>query len=122
MPTLSIVESITPSRNQIEKMLERGETIKVRGNLHTLVRLSNLFNGRSEKADITKGVVMIVEDMIGKRVGLFIDDILGQQQVVIKNLGGGIGDIPGVAGGAIMSDGTVSLILDVGGIVRMATT
>ena len=58
--------------------------------------------------------------MIGKRIGLFVDEIIGQQQVVIKSLGSGLGDIPGVAGGAIMSDGSVSLILDIGGIVKIA--
>jgi two-component system chemotaxis sensor kinase CheA len=63
---------------------------------------------------------MIVEDMLGKKLGLFLDEIIGQQQVVIKSLGDGMHDIPGVTGGAIMSDGTVSLILDVGGIVKLA--
>ena len=62
---------------------------------------------------------MIVEDMLGKKIGLEIDEILGQQQVVIKNLGIGIGDIPGISGGAIMSDGNVSLILDIDGISKM---
>ncbi len=121
IPTLSIIESIKPRENQIETVLEKGETIKVRGNLHPLVRLSNMFNGSSERTDLTEGIVMIVEDMLGRKIGLFIDDIVGQQQVVIKSLGTSMRNIPGVSGGAIMSDGTVSLILDVGGIVRMAT-
>lgn len=121
IPTLSIIESITPQENQIERILDKGEAIKVRGNLYTLVRLSTLFNGSSEKGNILEGIVMIVEDMLGKKIGLFVDDIIGQQQVVIKSLGDSMRDIPGVAGGAIMSDGSVSLILDIGGIVRMAT-
>jgi two-component system chemotaxis sensor kinase CheA len=62
---------------------------------------------------------MIVEDMLGKKIGLQINEILGQQQVVIKNLGDGIGDVPGISGGAIMTDGHVSLILDIDGISRM---
>jgi two-component system chemotaxis sensor kinase CheA len=62
---------------------------------------------------------MVVEDA-GKRVGLLIDSIVGQQQTVIKTLGEGVGKIPGVSGGAIMTDGCISLILDIGGIVRLA--
>ena len=62
---------------------------------------------------------MIVEDMLGKKIGLHLDDIVGQQQVVIKSLGEELGEIAGITGGAIMSDGSVSLILDVGGIVKM---
>lgn len=121
VPTLSIVESIKPKKDQVDKMVGRGEVIKVRGELHTLVRLTNLFNGGSERADVTEGIVMIVEDMLGKKVGMYVDKIVEQHQVVIKNLGGAMKNIPGVSGGAIMSDGNVSLILDVGGIVRMAT-
>ncbi len=123
IPTLSIIESIKPSKDQVESVLQKGDTIKVRGNLYTLVRLSSLFNGNggSEHKKYHDGIVMIVEDMIGKKAGLFIDDIVGQQQVVIKNLGNGIGNVQGVAGGAIMSDGNVSLIVDVGEIVKMAT-
>jgi two-component system chemotaxis sensor kinase CheA len=63
---------------------------------------------------------MIVEDMLGKKIGIHVDEILGQQQVVIKSLGEGMHEVPGVTGGAIMNDGTVSLIIDVGGIIKMA--
>lgn len=122
VPTLSIVESLKAKGEQIDRIVAKGEVIKVRGELHTLVRLSSLFNGGTERTDVTKGIVMIVEDMLGKKVGMLVDEIVEQHQVVIKSLGGALKNVPGVAGGAIMSDGTVSLILDVGGIVRMATS
>ncbi|MGB7566551.1 MAG: chemotaxis protein CheA, partial [Chitinivibrionales bacterium] len=119
IPTLSILESIKPAPDQRKTVLGKSEIINVRGELIPLVNLAKIFNkgnGRLKNAD---EIVMIVEDMLGKKIGLEIDEILGQQQVVIKNLGAGIGDVPGVSGGAIMSDGRVSLILDVGGISKM---
>ncbi|MBN1980169.1 MAG: chemotaxis protein CheA [Chitinivibrionales bacterium] len=121
IPTLSIIESIRPKPDQIFTVAGKGHVIKVRGNLHTLVNLSALLANRQDMQLPENGIVMIVEDMMGKRIGIVVDSILGQQQVVIKTLGSHMGDIPGVAGGAIMSDGTVNLILDIGGIVKMAT-
>jgi len=121
IPTLSIVESLKPKPEHVEKILEKGEVVKVRDSLYTLVRFSKLFDSGADGKAVTDGIVMIVEDMLGKKVGLCVDDILGQQQVVIKSLGDTMKQIPGVAGGAIMSDGSVSLILDIGGIVKMAT-
>jgi two-component system, chemotaxis family, sensor kinase CheA len=121
IPTLSIVESIKPADDQINTVLERGEMINVRGELIPLVNLAHIFDKNAMNGhDVRDGVVMIVEDMVGKKMGLEIDEILGQQQVVIKNLGAGIGDVAGISGGAIMSDGRVSLILDISGIAKMA--
>jgi two-component system chemotaxis sensor kinase CheA len=120
IPTLAILESLKPSTEQIQTVLGRGKMLSVRGELITMVHLGALLRRANEVWDVTKGIVMIVEDMLGKKIGVFLDEIIGQQQVVIKSLGDGMGDIPGVTGGAIMSDGTVSLILDVGGIVKLA--
>jgi two-component system chemotaxis sensor kinase CheA len=119
---LSIIESLKANEGQIDNVLEQGESVKVRGDLHTLIRLSDVFNCNVNRNKLSNGIIMIVEDMMSKKIGLYVDDIIGQQQVVIKNLGSSIGDIQGISGGAIMSDGTVSLILDVGGLVRMATS
>jgi two-component system, chemotaxis family, sensor kinase CheA len=121
IPTLSIVESLKPGSNQLDSILGKGEIINVRGSLIPLVRLSTIFSGNRAHNDPACCIVMIVEDMLGKRVGLLVDEIVGQQQVVIKSLGDGLGAVPGVSGGAIMNDGTVSLILDISGIVRVAT-
>ena len=122
VPTLSILESILPKEKQIESVVGKGEVLKVRGELVRLIRLESLFfggrNGAVKKTH--EGIALIVEDAMGRKVALFVDEIIDQQQVVIKNLGEGIGEIPGVAGGAIMSDGTISLILDVAGIVKIA--
>ena len=119
VPTLSIVESIKPAADQVKTVLEKGEMINVRGELIPLVNLARVFEKGDNGHTARDGIVMIVEDMVGKKIGLEIDEILGQQQVVIKNLGAGIGDVAGISGGAIMSDGRVSLILDIGGIGKM---
>ncbi|MBD3420482.1 MAG: chemotaxis protein CheA [Chitinivibrionales bacterium] len=121
LPTLSILESLKPAVNQVETVLGRGEIIQVRDEHIKLLRLSKVFHqNNGHPANPMEGIVILVEDMLGKRVALLVDEILGQQQVVIKSLGQGIGDIPGVSGGAIMSDGNVSLILDIGSIVKFA--
>jgi two-component system chemotaxis sensor kinase CheA len=101
--------------------MHKGAVVKVRGDLIPLVHLQSLFskNGKGN-VDYMTGVIMIVENMLGKKLGLHLDEIVGQQQVVIKSLGEGVGEVQGVTGGAIMSDGTVSLILDIGGIVKLA--
>jgi two-component system, chemotaxis family, sensor kinase CheA len=120
IPTLAILESLKATAEQVQTVLGRGKMISVRGELIILVHLAALLNRGKFAWDLTRGIVMIVEDMMGKKIGMFLDEIVGQQQVVIKSLGDGMHDIPGVTGGAIMSDGTVSLILDVGGIVKLA--
>jgi two-component system chemotaxis sensor kinase CheA len=122
IPTLAILESLKPGEHQIETVMGKGQVIKVRTDLIPLVNLASLFSGNrcAGAAAGREGVVMIVEDMLGKKIGLHLDEIIGQQQVVIKSLGEELGEIPGVTGGAIMNDGGVSLILDIGGIVKLA--
>ncbi len=119
IPTLSIIETISTSSEHIVSVLEKGEMIKVRGNLIPLLHLSSIFNHHSKLNGKAK-VTLIIEDMLGRKAGLLVDEIIGQQQVVIKNLGNGLGEVPGISGGAIMSDGTVSLIIDISNIVRTA--
>jgi two-component system chemotaxis sensor kinase CheA len=120
IPTLAIVESLKPEKDQITTIMNKATMLKVRGELFPIVHLQSLFNGGNGDWSAEEGVVMIVEDMLGKKIGIHVDEILGQQQVVIKSLGEGMHEVPGVTGGAIMNDGTVSLIIDVGGIIKMA--
>ena len=120
VPTLSILESIKPREDQILTVIGKGEMVEVRGDLLRLARLAEIFEQTSARQQVADGIILIVEDALGKRVGLLVDDIIDQQQVVIKKLGDGIGDMQGIAGGAIMTDGSVSLILDIGEIIRLA--
>jgi two-component system chemotaxis sensor kinase CheA len=63
--------------------------------------------------------VVVVEDE-DRQVGLVVDELVGRQQVVVKSLGQTLQDIPGISGGAIMPDGRVGLILDIGGLIEFA--
>jgi len=118
VPTLSVHATLRPSPEQLSTVTGRGEVLNLRGELLPLVRLHDQFDVARER-EIHDGVVLVVEDAGGRRTGLVADEILDQQQVVVKSLGAGI-DTRGLTGAAILNDGTVSLILDVAGIVRIA--
>ena len=124
VPTLSVLATIRPGPEQLQTVVGKGELLNLRGQLIRLIRLGEVFGDdlgpRGVLAEESQ-VVMVVEDTLGRRAGILVDEILDQQQVVIKNLGSALGDVPGVSGGAIMNDGSVSLILDVGGIVKAAS-
>jgi len=121
IPTLSIVTSINPEPGSISKILDQGEMLSLQGKLIPLFRMADLFQiqGQEEKREIK--LVVVVEDD-GKQVGLVIDELIGRQQVVIKTLGKTMRNIMGIAGGAIMPNGRVGLILDVGGVVKLTNT
>lgn len=119
VPTLSILSTQLLDPNAVTTVIGKGEMIHHHGELVRLLRLCEVF-GVPHQDDSTQSVVLVVEDSVGHKVGLVADRILEQQQVVIKNLGA-MGQVPGVSGGAIMSDGSVSLILDVGGVVKLAS-
>jgi len=121
VPTLSIVESIRPSREDLNTIANRGEMIQIRDRLIPLFRLSNLFRIEGAKDDPTEGLIIVVEDS-GNMTGILVDELLGQQSTVIKSLGDTLKGLPGISGGSIMSDGKVGLILDIAGIVKLATT
>ena len=119
LPTLSIVTSLRPQRSELNSVVGQSEMLSLQGGLFPLFRLSRLFKTPAALEDPTEGTVIIVEDE-GKQTGLLVDEILGQQQIVIKSLGDMFKGVAGVAGGAIMPDGKVGLILDVGGLVKLA--
>ena len=94
--------------------------LSFRGEYLPIMRLHELFGSSRAPARCTKGLVMVVEGD-GRRVGLFVDDLLGQQQVVIKTLEANYGHVEGVSGATILGDGSVALILDVPGLIRAAS-
>ena len=83
------------------------------------MKLHELFSIKSSVHDVTKALLVVVEED-GTRCCMLVDELLGQQQVVIKSLGEGLGTVKGISGGAIMGDGKVSLILDVPGLITLA--
>jgi two-component system, chemotaxis family, sensor kinase CheA len=119
IPTLSIVESLSLTQEMISTIRGRAEMIDLRGDLLPLVRVNEIFALKGANENHNEKTVVVVEDGI-KRVGLVVDKLLGQRQTVIKSLGPIFGDQKWVAGGAILSDGNVGLIIDVGGVVSLA--
>ncbi len=118
IPINSIINSFQPQPEQISSVHERGEVIRVRGDLLPLVRLHQVFEVEPISRRPEESLLVIVE-ADGQRCCLLVDELLGQQQVVIKSLGEGLGAVRGVSGGAIMGDGLVSLILDVPSLIEL---
>ncbi|MBS1792372.1 MAG: chemotaxis protein CheA [Acidobacteria bacterium] len=119
VPTVNIQLSFQPNQKMLSSVTGRGELVSLRGELMPVFRLHQLFDVRDALEDPTEGLLMIVADG-RRRCALLVDELLGQQQVVTKTLGQGIGKIPGVSGGAILGDGCVGLILDTAEIVALA--
>ncbi|MCC7065208.1 MAG: chemotaxis protein CheA [Planctomycetes bacterium] len=119
VPTLSIEQSFRPGNDDVHYLIDRGECVRVRGTVLPIYRLKQIFEQSSGFDDMTEGILIVVE-VDGDRSCLFVDEILGQQQVVIKSLGMQGDRVCGVSGGAIMSDGRIALILDVGSLVNSA--
>jgi len=119
IPTLSILISIRPTKKDISSVVGKEELLLFHDKLINIYKLGKLFNIPDAVNDYSDGTIVVVETG-GVQVGLLVDEILGQQQIVIKSLGEALKGVPGIAGGAIMPDGKVGLILDIGGIVKLA--
>ena len=117
LPTLSVVENFRPTEKDLTDVMGTQKMVMCHEELLPLYNLSEVM-GKKDVISIEEGIVMVVEDA-GKRTGLLVDSIIGQQQTVIKKLGEGVGKVTGVSGGAIMPDGHVSLIIDVAEVVKM---
>ena len=119
IPVNSIVRSYKPTAKQMSSILSKGEIALTQGKLVPVIRLHELFGMTQTSKDITESLLVTVEED-QHQCCLVVDDLLGQQQVVIKTLGEMMGSIMGVSGGAIMGDGKVSLILDIPSLMEMA--
>lgn len=119
-PLVSIIESISLTEDKINTFIGKGETFRLRGEYLPIIRLHEVFGVNSGHAvKLTDGLLMVVEGQ-GLKCGLFVDNVLGQQQVVIKSLEENYRRIEGVSGATILGDGSVALILDIPGLVRLA--
>lgn len=119
IPTLAVQRSLRPERAALSTLLGRGEMLATDDGMVPLVRLGRLFEAAGADPDPADGIVILVGEN-GDRAGFVASELLGQQQIVIKPLGDAFSDTRGVSGGAIMPDGTVGLILDVPGLVKLA--
>ncbi len=119
IPLLSVVESVSVQAKDIRPIVGVGEVISLRGEVVSLLRLHKLL-GIPRCSHEEHGLIVIVEDQ-GRRVALLVDELVGQQQVVIKNLEANFRKVPGVGGATILGDGRVALILDIFGLSHMAS-
>jgi two-component system chemotaxis sensor kinase CheA len=120
VPLVSIIESICLSPEQINRLAGKGETFRLRGEYLPIIRLHEVFGVETARAKkLTEGLIVVVEGL-GGRCGLFVDNILGQQQVVIKSLEENYRKIPGISGATILGDGSVALILDIPGLMQLS--
>jgi two-component system chemotaxis sensor kinase CheA len=115
IPLSSIVETIQCSRANFSRMPTGAQVLQVRGEYVQVVDLASRFNMQTDASDESRFVVLC-EAEGGVKVALVVDDIIGQQQVVIKSLEENFQSIEGIAGGTILGDGNVALIVDVQGL------
>jgi len=120
VPLTAIVESLQLKPSMVNNVVGYGEVFSFRDGYVPIVRLHEVFGVEPRTRNLHEGLLMIVEGD-GKRVGLFVDDLLGQQQVVIKSLETNYRRVDGVSGATILGDGSVALILDVAGLIRVAS-
>ncbi|MDO9117636.1 MAG: chemotaxis protein CheA [Nitrospira sp.] len=119
VPLLSVIESIQPRQDSIKTVVKRGEVVNVRGAYLSVVRLADVFNVTPDVTDPERAILVILETE-GERVAVMVDELLGQQQVVIKSLEKNFQKVEGLAGATILGDGTVGFILDVRGLIELA--
>jgi len=117
LPTLSIIMATRPNADELRTALQKGEMVRLRGNLVPVIRLDRSLGVADAEQEPENGILVLVEDE-GRQAALLVDELLGQQQIVIKSLGRALGEVRGVAGGAVMPDGRAGLILDIEGITR----
>jgi two-component system chemotaxis sensor kinase CheA len=119
VPLVTIVESLQLKAGAARSLVNRGEVFPFRGDYLPIIRMHEIFEIQPRTLELHEGLIMVVEGD-GRKVGLFVDDLLGQQQVVIKSMETNYGRIDGVSGATILGEGTVALILDIPGLIRVA--
>ncbi len=119
VPTMAIRQTLRPTRESYNVVINKGETINVMGQLLPLVRLYDLFGLEPEQKNPWEAIVVVVEGE-GRAKCLLVDGIIGKAEVVIKSLGSGLKHVKGVSGGAILGDGRIGLILDPEGLFDLS--
>lgn len=120
IPLTHIVEILAIKRDEI-KMIRRSKVVVVRSSVLPLVRLSDIFNQQSTAGEEDK-IYVVVLGSGDKKVGVIVDRLLGEQEIVIKSLGPYLGQIDGLSGATILGDGRVALIVDARGIINKLGT
>lgn len=118
VPLVSIVESVQVKPDAVRSVAGGGELFRFRDHWLPIVRLYDVFGCDGQRRAIDEGIVIVVEGE-GTRIGLFVDELIGQQQAVVKSLEANYRRVAGISGATILADGSVALIADVTGLVRM---
>lgn len=119
LPLSSVVESFQVNPDDVNTVAQGSQLVKVRDEYMPVIALERIF--QVPRVDPAKSsTIMVVVEADGNRVALLVDELLGQHQVVVKNLESNYRKVPNVSGATILGDGRVALILDIGGLVRRA--
>jgi two-component system chemotaxis sensor kinase CheA len=119
VPLVSIVESVQVRRGQTSVITGQEELYRLRDKYIPVIRLYEIFNIPPSVTQLEQGLLMVIEDN-GQQAGVFVDDLLAQQQVVIKSMESNFQKVEGISGATILGDGTVSMILDIPGILNLS--
>jgi len=119
IPLTAVVESIHPVKEELKTLVSGGYLVSVRGEYIPIVNLHRLFRLQGAVTDPAEGLVVIVDTERFGHVGVLVDELLGQQQVVIKSLEENYDPIAGISAATILGNGKVALILDVDGLAEM---
>lgn len=119
IPTQDIKESVHVLQSSMIDLVNGQEVMHIRDNLIPILRLKELHHIKNEEQKRNEGIVVVAEN-IGKKVGFFVDEIIGQQQLVIKPLSRYTGNIVGVSGCSVIGNGNICLILDLASLVKFS--
>jgi two-component system chemotaxis sensor kinase CheA len=117
VPLASVVELLEPGSREVKTVAGKGRVVDVRSEYLPVLALSETF-ASAQRAKGTEQSAMIIVEADGLKTVLLVDELLGQQQVVVKSLEANYKRVPGISGATILGDGTVALITDVGALVR----
>ena len=118
VPLVSIVETVQLKADAVRPVVGGGELFRFRGEYLPVIRLHEAFGCSGAHEAIEDGLIIVVEGE-GTRVGLFVDALNGQQQAVVKSLEANYRRVSGVSGATILADGSVALIVDIPGLIRL---
>jgi len=119
VPLVAIIESVQVDTSLVNGITGQAEVYRLRDEYIPIVKLCDVFNVKPLHDNMEDGLLVVVEAE-GKKVALLVDDLLGQQQVVIKSLETNFKSVEGISGATILGDGTVALILDVTGLIAIS--
>ena len=117
IPVADIVESFKAKASQITQTEADKVVIRVREEIIPVLKLYELFKVEPKHKDLLDGIIMVIQSN-GKKIGILVDEIVGNQQIVVKSLSNYLGSVKGVSGCSIMANGEISLIIDSGSLIK----